>query len=107
MTAGSNWPRQDPGAQGRIVIRRERLRVSIRRCGYGDPRKRPAAKSGDAWRAGVSVEKARELYGGRADADFRSTRRTASQDGSRSRVSCGARRPAVHDHERAGRPRSE
>src|SRR5882757_5604308 len=51
----------------------ERLRVSMPGGGgYGDPRKRPAAKvADDVARGLVSVEKARELYGVALTADFK------------------------------------
>lgn len=49
----------------------ERLRVGMPGGGYGDPRKRPAARvADDVARGLVSVEKAREPYGMAVAADF-------------------------------------
>jgi N-methylhydantoinase B len=50
----------------------DRLRILMPGGGYGDPRKRPAAKVADDVALGlVSAEKAHELYGVALTADFK------------------------------------
>ena len=68
LASGKQLP---PKAHSSIPVG-ERLRVSMPGGGgYGDPKKRPAAKvADDAARGLVSVEKARELYGVALTADF-------------------------------------